>query len=189
MQYNFRVRRVFANPNKRTLRYENSFFPYCISEWEKLSEEIKGLPTISQFKSKLLLFIRPVKRSVFGISDIHGIKLLTKLRVEFSDLRSHRFHHNFNSIDPRCRCLLEDESNSHFFLRCPHYLHLRQNFLGDISTIIGSDISVLPDDHLTDILLYGSNVYNDVTNNLILKRSIAFIRKSNRFEDLEAFPL
>ena len=89
----------------------------------KLSEEIKGLPTVSQFKSKFL-FIRPTNRSVFGISNIHGIKLLIKLRVECSDLRSHSFEQNFNCEDTSC--LLEDESNPHYLLRCPHYLHLRQ---------------------------------------------------------------
>ena len=26
--------RVFDNPNRRTDRYSNSFFPYCIAEWE-----------------------------------------------------------------------------------------------------------------------------------------------------------
>ena len=169
MKYNLRIRRDFANPIKRTASFENSFLPYCISEWEKLSEEIKGLPTVSQFKSKLLI-IRPIKRSVFGISNIHSIKLLTKLRVEFSDSRSHRFEHNFNCVDPRCSCLLEDESNPHYLLRCPHYLHLCQNFLGDISTIIGSDISVLPHDQLTDIHLFGGNVCNYLTDKLILKQ-------------------
>ena len=187
VQYDLCKHQDFLNPNKRTLIYENSFFPYCISEWEKLSDEIKSLPSVTQFKNKLLLFIRPIKKSSFGLSDIHGIKLITKLRVEFSDLRSHRFHHNFNCVDPRCSCLLEDECNSHFLLRCPHYLHLRLNFLGIISTIIGSDISVLPHDHLTDILLFGSNVYNDVTNKLILKETISYIRKSKRFDDIEAF--
>ena len=186
VQYNLRIRRDFANPIKRTLRYENSFFPYCISEWENLNEVIKGLPTVSQFKSKLFLFIRPIKMSVFGTSNIHGIKLLTKFRVEFSDLRSHRFEHNFNCVDLRCSRLLEDESNSHYLLCCPHYLHLRQNFLGDISTIIGSDISVLTRDHLSVILLFG-NVYNNVTNKLILKQTFSYILKSNRFDDIEAF--
>ena len=137
----------------------------------------------SQFKNKLLLFIRPLKNPSFGITDIHGIKLLTKLRVEFSDLRHHRFQHNFNYMDPRCSCLLENESNSHFFLRCPRHLPLRKFFLGIISTIIGSDITILPSDHLTDILLYGSNVYNDVTIKLILKQTIKYIRKSKRFDD------
>ena len=181
VQYDLRKRREFVNPNKRTARYKIIYFPYCISEWEKLSKEIKSLPSVSQFKNKLLLFIRPLKNSSFGITDIHGIIFLTKLRVEFSDLRYHRFQLNFNCRDPRCSCLLEDESNSHFFLRCPHHLPIRKIFFGIISTIIGSDITVLPNDHLTDILLYGSNVYNDVTNKLILKQTIEYIRKSKHF--------
>ena len=159
VQYNLRRQRVFVDLKTRTQRHENSFFPYCVSEWEKLSEEIKASPTITQFKNNLLMFIRPVKRLSFGINDIHGIKLITKMRVEFSDLRSHRFHHNFNCVDPRCSCLIEDETNSHFLLRCPLYLHLRQIFLGNVSTVIGSDVSILPHGHLSDILLFGSNVF------------------------------
>ena len=64
VSYSLRQCREFANPNKRTLRYENSFFPYCITEWEKLSDEIKSLPTINQFKNKLLLFIRSQKKII-----------------------------------------------------------------------------------------------------------------------------
>ena len=45
----------------------------------------------------------------------------------------------------------------------------------------------IPSDHLTDILLYGSDVYNDVTNKLILKQTIEYIRKSKRLEDIEVF--
>ena len=47
---------------------------------------------------------------------------------------------------------------------------------------------VLPNDHLTHILMYGSNVYNDITNESILRETIHFIKKSGRFEKLEAFP-
>ena len=72
-------------------RDRNSFSPYCISEWENLSDEIKSLPKLSQFKNRLLASMCDPNRSSFGINDIPGIKLLTKLRVEFSDLRSHRF--------------------------------------------------------------------------------------------------
>ena len=96
MQYDLRSNRQFQNPTKRTVRYSNSFFPFCISEWEKLADDIKTLPTLAQFKKNLLLFIRPTKRLSFGIGDIEGMKMITKLRVEFSDLRSHRYHHNLD---------------------------------------------------------------------------------------------
>ena len=38
LQYDLRAHREFPTPNKRTSRYGNSFFPFCISEWEKLDE-------------------------------------------------------------------------------------------------------------------------------------------------------
>ena len=86
-----------------------------------------------------------------------------------------------------CSCLLDEESNSHFLLRCPFYAPIRNNLLGDVSLIIGSDISLLPSEHLTCILLYGSNAHSDITNKLLLTETIEFIRKSERFNNLEAF--
>ena len=61
---------------------------------------VMSLPTLQQFKTKLVSFIRPPERSMYKIHDIKGTKLLTKLRVEFSDLRFHRFKHNFNCSSP-----------------------------------------------------------------------------------------
>ena len=106
-----------------------------------------------------------------------------------SDLRSHRFNHNFNCKSPMCSCNLKDEEdNSHYFLRCPHFHHIRINLLSNISRIIGSDISILPWDRLTNIILYESNVYNKIPNNLILIETLEYIRKSERFSVIEAFP-
>ena len=185
--YRLRNCRNFHAQKIRTDRYKNSFFPYCTAEWEKLSDEIKHSTNLTQFKNKLLLIIRDPQRPSYGINNIPGTKILTKLRVEFSDLRSHRFSHNFNCPSPSCQCLIEEENNCHFLLRCPRYVPIRNQLFGNISTIIGSDISILPDQHLTNILLYGSNVYSKVTNKLILTETLEFIRKSGRFDILEAF--
>ena len=186
---NMRHRRNLKYINTRTERYRNSFFLYCTSEWEKLGDEIKSLPKSSQFKIRLLESICNPKLSSFGINDIPGIKFLTKLRVEFSDLRSHRFSHNFNCITPICSCLLDEDRNSHFLLRCPLYAPIRNNLLGNVSLIIGSDISLLPSEHLPCILLCGSNAYRNITNKLLLTETIEFIRKSERFNNLEAFTI
>ena len=86
-----------------------------------------------------------------------------------------------------CSCGLEDETTVHFFLCCPRYNTLRTTYLSKISEIIGSDVSVLPNDHLTHILMYGSNVYNNVTNEFIINDTIQFIKKSGRFKKFEAF--
>ena len=187
IQYDIRNARVFDLPASRTARFSSSFFPYCASEWESLSDEIKSSSSLREFKNKLITFIRPPKRSSYGINDIKGLKLLTQLRVEFSDLRSHRFNHNFNCVSPVCICNIEEEDNSHYFLRCPCFNHSRINLFSNISKVIGSDISILPSEHLCNIILYGSNIYNDITNKLILHETLEFIRKSERFKILAVF--
>ena len=60
-----------------------------------LDDTIKFLPTVSQFKSILNKFVRPKGNTFYAIRDSIGIKLLTKIRVTFSDLRDHRYNHNF----------------------------------------------------------------------------------------------
>jgi len=61
--------------------------------------------------------IKPQKCDTFGVRDRYGISLLTKIRVEFSDLRDHRFNHNFNCTNPVCKCDDDIESTEHFFAR------------------------------------------------------------------------
>ena len=179
------------NTNKplfsRTDRYANSFFPFCINNWNILDSAIKSSLSLKEFKTKLNNFVRPKGNIFYGIRDSFGIKLLTKIRISFSDLRDHRYNHNFNCANPICSCGLEDETTVHYFLCCPRYNTLRTTYLSKISEIIGSDVSVLPNDHLSHIIMYGSNVYNNVTNKLIINETIHFIKKSGRFKKLEAF--
>ena len=100
---NFSLRRnTIRPPLCRTNRFANSFFPFCLSEWNTLDDSIKEPTSISQFKSKLNSLIRPKENSVYSIRDNSGIKLLTKIRVTFSDLRNHRYNHNFNCNIPLC---------------------------------------------------------------------------------------
>ena len=176
-----------AFPAIRTERNANSFFPSTIKEWINLSEEAKSKPSVHSFKKYLNNFKRPAGNSIFGIRDKFGIKLLTKIRVNFSDLLDHRFNHSFNCENPICSCGVEDETSVHFFLRCPHFSALRAVLLSKISDIIGSDLSLLPDEHIFNIIVYGSNVYSVAVNGLIIIETISYMRKSGRFVKLEAF--
>ena len=120
-------------PILRTVRYENSFFPYCIRGSNTLDDELKSLPTLQSFKKHLVTFIRPNERSFYGITDNVGIKLLTKIRVEFSDLRDHnRFSHSLNCASPLCKCGLEDETTSHYIFRCPLHNKHRSILLSNV---------------------------------------------------------
>ena len=174
-------------PFSKMDRYDNSFFPYCTNNWNNLDSCIRFSSSLSIFKTNINKFIRPKSSSFYSIRDKNGIKQLTKIRVTFSDLRDHRFNHNFNCANPICRCGLEDETSVHFFLCCPRYNSLRTPYLCKISEIVNSDISILPKEHLTHLLMYGSNVYNNISNELILTETIHFVKKSGRFTKLEAF--
>ena len=174
-------------PISRTIRYDNSFYPFCINNWNNLDNSIRSSPSLSIFKTNINNFIRPKLKSFYSIRNKHGIKLLTKIRVDFSDLRDHRFDHKFNCPSPLCNCGREDETSAHYFLCCPRFKTLRKTYLSKISVIVNSDITILPTGHLTHLLMYGSNVYNDISNELILTETINYINKSGRFTKLEAF--
>ncbi len=123
----------------------------------------------------------------YKIHDRHGVSLLTKLRVEFSDLRAHRFAHNFNCVSPICVCGKEDESTEHYLTRCPRFDIARELMISSLSEIINPVVRNLPDDHLTEIMLFGSKVYNIISNKLIIETTITYIKRSTRFKSLEAF--
>ena len=162
-------------------------FPFCINNWNDIDNDIKSLPTLNEFKNKFFKFIRPKRNTFYNIRDNIGIKLLTKIRVSFADLRDHRYDHNFNCENPLCSCGIEDETTTHFFLCCPLYYELRITHLSKISEIVGSKMTVLTNEHLSYILMYGSNVYNDVCNELIILETIQLIKKCGRFKNIEAF--
>ena len=141
---------------------------------------------MNEFRNKLCKFSRPQKSSFYNVRDRYRIKLLTKIRVSFSDLRDHRYDHNFNCDNPTCFCGLEDETAVHFFLCCPRYDQLRIAYLSKVSEIVGSDVTVLPDDHLTHILMHGSNIYNDVSNEAIITETIVY-QKIRTFQETRRF--
>ena len=112
--------------------------------------------SVSVFKKSLLGFIRPQKRSIFNINDPNGLRLLTRLRVNLSHLRDHKFKHNFlDTINPLCSCSLEVESTNHYLLRCPFFTSIRKTLLDSITIKIGS-LANFSDDELVNLILYGN---------------------------------
>ena len=78
-------------------------------------------------------FIRPKENSVFSIHDTKGIKLLIRLRLNFSDLNEHKLRHGFrDTVDPMCTCRLETKATLQFLLRCRLYSTIRTEILDDI---------------------------------------------------------
>ena len=87
----------------RTKSFSNSFFPYCIKEWSKLDTKIKNLPSLSTFKKALLVFCKTEENSLFNVHNPTGMKYLNRMRLNFSHLNEHKFHHNFrDTVNPLC---------------------------------------------------------------------------------------
>ena len=179
--YQTRNSEDLATYQTRTNLLKYSFFPYTISEWNKLSCDIRN-STYPVFRNHLLKIIRPEPDSVYNIQNNNGLKLLTRLRLGLSHLNEHRFNHNFQDcINPLCTCSLDVESTEHFFLHCHHYHEIRPKLFYSIR-IIDENLLKLSDKQLTNIFLYGFFQFNEDQNRNILYSSIEYILESKRFE-------
>ena len=181
IQFNLRHPTLLRENISHTLRFSKTFFPFCINAWNNLTPIIRSAPTISSCKKSLISIIRPIKKSLHGLTNSYESALLTRLRVHFSDLNEHRFDHNFACESPNCKCNVGVESTIHYFLHCHLYRAHRKILLDEVSDIVGNDISQLPDDHLCDLLLFGSKAYNEKANEMILKCTAKFAKRTKRF--------
>ena len=77
--------------------------------------------------------------------------------------------HAWDSRHSKCRCNL-GEDNCHYFLHCTLYEVSRVTLLSNTSRTIDNDISVFPP--ITEIILKRNNVYNHITNKLILTETL-----------------
>ena len=59
--------------------------------------------------------------------------------------------------------------------------------LGNLTAIVNDGILQVPNDHLTDILLFGSPSFENSTNKAILQNTIWYIKLTKRFLQIEAY--
>ena len=174
--------------SSKSKRYKRTFFPDCYNEWEILDPSIKNSFNLNIFKSKLMKTLRPAKKGYFGITDRHGIKQISRLRVGHSDLRAHRFPKSFNCASPICSCGAENETVDHYLLRCSNFSGPRVLLTNAINSILpSSTLSVLNPNELVDILLYGSSTLIYSRSKALIQATIRFVKQSKRFKTLEAF--
>ena len=119
--YSLRNQDVIGQIRGRTEKFLSSFYPNCISEWNRLDPEVRHAPSVAVFKTKLLSKIRPSAKSVFSIHDPIGLSYLLQIRVGLSKLNFHKFKHNFRDIvNPICPTNDGIEDTEHiFFLFLP----------------------------------------------------------------------
>jgi len=177
-----RTRNQIYPLNFRTERFRNTFFPYCISQWNNLDSRIRNLPSVSTFKKAIFQFIKPKPSPVFGAHDNKGVVLLNRLRLGFSHLNEHKFRHGFrDTLDPFCACRTNSiEDSQHFLLHCSMYSHARYLLFNKLQAL---DLNIYPlsPPKLFNLLLYGNpNLVFDI-NNSILNFTIEYIFATERF--------
>ena len=177
-------------PANASQRLKRSFFPYCFENYNSLNPALKSL-NATCFKNRLTKLTKPKKKLVPDSNIPKGIKFLTCLRVDHSDLREHRFRKSFNCPSPVCTCGLENESTEHFLLRCPKFNSSRGILITKVLKLLEMNNIAPPDDDgkLCKILLYGYAPLLDIINKRILLHTIQFIMSTKRFDTLEAFNL
>ena len=161
--------------------FKNSLLPYTINEWNKIDPEIRRIDSYVGFRKKFLSFIEPMENKTFSIYNPLGIKLVNRLRADFSHLNEHKFRHNFaDTLNPLCSCSLETESTAHFFLCCRYYSNICITLMNELNDIDYS-ITSRQANELLLIILYGDCKFKDDVNKQILIETIQFIKNSNRF--------
>ena len=179
-EYDLRSIRNFEQDISRTKRYSDSYFNNTLYEWNQLDRAVQESPSIAVFKNNLLQVIRPVRKPVYNICDIPGVKLLTRLRVKFSSLNEHRFRHNFECLSPMCICGAAREDTEHYLLHCPQFNALRHHLLGQVLDV-GIDVARMSSKDLCNLLLYGKPNGSTFVNRIILEGTISFMKSSKRF--------
>ena len=107
----------------RTEKFKSSFYPNCLSDWNRLDPELRLAPSVAAFKKKLLSIVHPPANSVFGIHDPIGLPYLTQLKVGLRKLNFHKFKNNFrNTINPMCPTNDGIEDTEHFLFLYPSFI-------------------------------------------------------------------
>ena len=123
------------------------------------------------------------ENSVFFCLWSQWCKILTRLRLQFSHLKEHKFRHGFgDTVSPICGCNAEIEDTEHFLLRCHFYSIQRFELFNNINKVDPS-FTQLDTKEQVNILLYGylPNKSNAL-NQDIIKLVINFLEKSGRFD-------
>ena len=89
-------------------------------------------------------------------------------------------HHNF-SCEVRY-VTVRKESNQLFIFLCTTHSTKFIGMLGEVSNILNNDVTQLPDDHLSNFLLFGSQTFNEIANRMILDATVSYIIQANRFK-------
>jgi hypothetical protein len=91
------------------------------------------------------------------------------MRLRFCDLNYDLY--NKGCIDsPLCSCGQSNETLQHYFYECDRYIAQRMELLGAVNNIVS-----------VDVLISGSNDFNEEVNTSVYSATITYISDTHRF--------
>ena len=109
------------------------------------------------------------------------MKLLARLRLQFTHLNEHKFRHGFNdTVNPMCPCRTDVETTEHFLLRC-HCFSTQRSKLFDYLYRLDPSFSKINTKERVAYLLYGSRSNSSSLNKEVIKLVIKFLKSSGDF--------
>ena len=128
------------------------------------------------------LNLKKLKSSLYNVHDPLGVKLLSRLRLQFSHLNEHKFRYGFNdTINPMCPCGTEIETNEHFLLRRHCFSSQRSELLNNLYNL-GPPFSKLNNKEKVAYLLHGSTSNQNTCNKVVINLVIKFLKSTGRFD-------
>ena len=98
-------------PMCRTKIFQSSFFHYCMKIWNGLDSDLENIDSYKAVKRKLSPFIKINSNSIFSAHDVYGVKVLSRLRLNFRHLNEHKIRHGFKD-GTNCMCDVRLQNNS-----------------------------------------------------------------------------
>ena len=171
VRYNLRNQHDLHGLYGRTDRFQKSFIPSTVKEWNCLDCNLRNAENCNQFKSlinkdvnkcNLLFYYGTRRENVFH----------ARLRMKCSSLNGHLYD-MYIVESPRCSCGYTYENTEHYFLHCNLYNTQRAQLLTNVYNYTQSIT--------TDTLLYGDCKLNDESNRNIFSSVHKFIAETKRF--------
>ena len=176
-----RLTHVRYPPGK--LSYTNSFFPLFTKKWEALPTKLSNLGDMDQFKQSWKQDFAPVRYKFPSRGNKLGNRLLTRIRVGRSFLKSHSFAIGLSDT-PYCTCTNNTiESPLHYFINCTLYNEERQTLFGTFEHFIRK-FQTFSKTKKLDTILFGVDKDNPeiFSTNVSLQYAVQnFILKTKRF--------
>jgi len=172
--YNLRNQNNLPPIRCKTATHQKSFFPKTISDWNKLSQNVRNSNDLESFKKKISEESNTKKVPQWFYCGKRYLSLIhSRLRMLCSLLKDHLYSHIHVIDSPQCPCGFPRETTKHYLLDCPLFFNERQTMLAKLR-----DLNFKP---TINNLLYGNNVYNLKTNSEAFVLIQNFIEESGRF--------